>query len=267
MLFLEQYEIISKICETSHSLIYKAEDIHSKNLHVIIKMEKNTSNNYLMNETKIRKYLEDTDSIPTLKHYGIFQTRRFIIYPFIDKCLQKFWMNEKMLFNCGHQLLSILENIHKKGVVHCDISATNILYKKCGNRFYLNDFGQSQHYSFALQERREEKLKGCPMFCSLNVHKSLDYSPRDDLVSLGFVLVYCFRKGLRWCGLNNCNQIYEKKMEFKENFWKEVIPNDLKIYFNYCFHLGINEKPDYEMLKKLFSQSQCIPSKEINLGT
>lgn len=268
MLFLEKYDIQQKLCETGSSLIYKAYFPNKDNI-VIVKVEKITNNTYLLNETKIRKFLQGTYGISPLIDYGLFQTKRFIVYPHMEKTLQKIWMKEDEVFECAYQLLSILQDIHGKGVVHCDISTRNILVNNNGSKkqYYLNDFGQSQHFSYGLQEKRKEGLKGCPMFCSCHVHEGADYSPRDDLISLGFVLVYCFKKGLSWCGINNCKDIFEKKQEFKENFWNEEIPQDLKIYINYCFHLGINEKPNYKMLRELFFQKLSSADNEINIGT
>ena len=268
MLFLEKYDIQEKLCETTSSLIYKAH-FPDKNNTVIVKVEKITNNTYLLNETKIRKFLQGTFGISPLIDYGLFQTKRFIVYPHMEKTLQNFWMKEYESFKCAYQLLSILQDIHGKGVVHCDISARNILVNTHGSKkqYYLNDFGQSQHFSYGLQERRKERLKGCPMFCSCHVHEGSDYSPRDDLISLGFVLVYCYKKTLPWSGVKNCKDIYEKKQEFKENFWNEEIPHDLKIYMNYCFHLKMNEVPNYKMLRQLFLQKLSNDDIEINIGT
>ena len=265
MLFMEKYVIDHKICETSGSLIYQGHDTYTKS-KIIIKLEKESTHHYLLNETKIRKFLEGCYGIPPLLEYGTYQTKRFIIYPWLNSTLQRNWMEESKLYECAQQLINILEKIHKYGVVHCDISASNILYDLSQKKYYINDFGQAQHFSYGLGEKRNEKLKGCPLFCSYHVHEGHEYAPRDDLISLGFVLVYCYSKGVEWSGMKTCAQIYEKKMEFKENLWEKQLPHDIKIYLNYCFHLGMNEAPKYDMLKGLFKVSRNI-EKEINIYT
>ena len=266
MIFKNKYNVQEKICETSNSLIYRAYYPNKEN-SIIIKVEKDSKCNYLLNETKIRKFLEGTYGISPLFDYGLYQNKRYIVYPYMEKTLYKYWMNRQQLYKCAIQMLKILQDIHRQGVVHCDISVTNIMYNESQKQFYLNDFGQAQRFSYALKERRFEKLRGCPMFCSNHVHEGKDFSPRDDLISLAFVLVYCFTKELPWSGLKNCKEVYEKKQQFKENFWNREIPHDLKIYVNYCFHLGINEKPNYKMLRELFLEEETTSHNQIVIGT
>ena len=81
-----------------------------------------------------------------------------------------------------------------------------------------------------------------------------DYAPRDDFISLSYVLIYSIKNILPWSGKKNMTQIYLKKKTFRENIWEyDFIPNEIKIFSNYCFHLKINERPNYEILKKLFT--------------
>lgn len=267
MIFLKKYNIREKICETSHSVIYKAYFPNKDNV-VTIKFEKTNNSTYLLNETKIRKYLQGTFGISPLIDFGLHQSKRYIVYPYVETTLHKKQFNDQQLYECGHQLLTLIQSIHKKGVVHCDISSTNILYNSIQNKYYYNDFGQSQHFNYVITKNNKETLKGSPLFCSSHVHEGLDYTPRDDLISIGFVLLYCYLGTLMWEGIKTCKSIYEKKQELRTNFWNENIPHTLKIYLNYCFHLGINETPKYEILIKIFAEKLThVSSKQLAIGT
>jgi serine/threonine protein kinase len=256
MSFKDNFLVKEKICETSYSIVYKSVD-KVTNRTMVIKMERQTngtshqSDNYLRNETKIRKFLEHVNGIPKITDYGVYKSRRYIVYPYLPSTLYNMRLSIPQLFNCGKQLLDIVSNIHKTGIVHCDISPMNVFCNQERNRFYLSDFGQARHFSFALSNNRE-KMVGCPMFCSLNVHHGHEYSYRDDLISIGYLLYYCHRGRMPWSGMKTCREISESKELFRKKYGSLGIPEELKIYLNYCFHLGINTIPEYEMLQKLF---------------
>lgn len=244
-MIIKNYKIEKKICETRSSLIYKTEQ------NTTIKIEK-PGFNYLENEIKIRKYLEKTYGILKILDFGSFKTNRFIVCNYVQECLFKKTMELFQIYNLAKQMLDIIENIHNKGIVHCDISVCNILYDRDNNIFYLNDFGQARQYTFAINEKKNRPHLGSPMFCSENIHNGYDYSPRDDLISLSYVLIYTSLGKLPWCGNKDIQNIYEEKINFRRNLWRYTISEELKIFTNYCFHLEINEKPNYNVIKKLF---------------
>ena len=196
--------------------------------------------------------------------YGIYKSRRFIIYPFVSSTLHKKKLTNLTLFSCAYQLIETLNYIHSNGILHCDISATNILHDSKKNQFYLSDFGQSKHYNFILnQVISNSSMCGSPLFCSENVHNGQEYSFRDDMISLGYLLFYCIDGKLPWCGMSKCREIIEQKQKFRKIYWNLNMPKELKIYFNYCFHLDINARPKYNILRKLFDVKQ----KEIEIET
>tara|TARA_B110000858_G_scaffold198523_1_gene266189 strand:- start:12283 stop:13074 length:792 start_codon:yes stop_codon:yes gene_type:complete len=263
MIFKEEYVVNEKIYETTFSVIYKS--ISKKNSQEnTIKLEKTPkSSDYLLNETKIRKLLECHEGILPIIDYGIYKSRRFIIYPFINGTLFRKKLNTAALFSCAFQLIETLSYIHSQGILHCDISATNILHDTTENKFYLSDFGQSKHYSFILNDTTTSPRYGCPLFCSENVHNGHEYTFRDDMISLGYLLFYCIEGKLPWCGLNKKREIIEQKEKFRKKFWNLNIPKELKIYLNYSFHLEINSRPEHNPLKKLFKGKQ----KQIEIQT
>jgi serine/threonine protein kinase len=263
-----KFKIQSKLCETTSSNIYKGILISSivpDITPVIIKMDKVTSpiTNYLLNETKMRRFLEKVQCIPKLLDYGIYNNKRYIVYPFIPEALQyhRFY-TDTALYTGAFQLLTMIEDIHKHGIIHCDISTNNILYDREKDKYYINDFGQAKHYTFAIEERGNNPTSGCPLFCSENIHKGYECTPRDDLISIGYLLLYCYKGTLPWSGLKTCKTIYNKKVEFRQTYYSQTIPDDLKTYLNYCFHLGINEKPKYNLLKKMFDTVKTNIDKE-----
>ena len=87
-----------------------------------------------------------------------------------------------------------------------------------------------------------------------------EQSRRDDLESLGYVLMYFIRGSLPWQGLkaNTKKQKYERIMEVKMATPVEVLcnkfPIEFRMYFEYVRTLRFEDKPDYAYLKKLFRE-------------
>jgi hypothetical protein len=87
---------------------------------------------------------------------------------------------------------------------------------------------------------------------------NLDQSRRDDLESLGFMLVYFYKSSLPWQGIKDKN--FQRKLEtifrMKTNTTLKDLCSDMPpefvIYFEYCRSLKFDQQPDYKYLIKLF---------------
>ncbi|PSS20854.1 Casein kinase 1-like protein [Actinidia chinensis var. chinensis] len=131
------------------------------------------------------------------------------------------------------------------------------------HQVYIIDFGLAKRYRDSTTNRhipyRENKnLTGTARYASCNTHLGIEQSRRDDLESLGYVLLYFLRGSLPWQGLKAATkkQKYDKICEKKLSTPIEVLcksyPVEFASYFHYCHSLTFDQRPDYGFLKRLF---------------
>jgi casein kinase I family protein HRR25 len=134
---------------------------------------------------------------------------------------------------------------------------------KRGNQVNVIDFGLAKKYRdpkthLHIPYRENKNLTGTARYTSINTHLGVEQSRRDDLESLGYVLMYFLRGQLPWQGLKAAtkkqkyDRIMEKKMTTPTELLCRGFPNEFAIYLNYCRSLRFDDKPDYSYLRKLF---------------
>ena len=108
--------------------------------------------------------------------------------------------------------------------------------------------------------RENKNLTGTARYASINTHIGIEQSRRDDLESLGYVLMYFIRGSLPWQGLkaNTKKQKYERIMDRKMSTSTEQLckgyATEFRSYFEYCRSLRFEDRPDYAYLKRLFKE-------------
>jgi len=95
-------------------------------------------------------------------------------------------------------------------------------------------------------------------YASINAHLGIEQSRRDDLESMGHVLMYFNRGSLPWQGLKAAtkkqkyDRISEKKMSTPVDVLCKGYPTEFAMYLNYCRGLRFDEAPDYMYLRQLY---------------
>ena len=272
-ILLNQYKLLKKIGRGSFGNIYLSQDIFSKEFFAIKLEKKNSTLNTLETESNIIKYL-NCDKIPFIKKYDQNIFYNILIMQLLGKSLEDIFEQilhkEKMTINCVCnlviQMIEILEQIHNKNIIHRDIKPSNFLFGNEGsnnNLLYLIDFGLAKKYreynnSKHYEINEEKRLIGTARFASINAMNGLSQSRRDDLESLGYVLIYFLKGKLPWQNLliKNKEERYEKIRQIKNDIEIKDLcgecPLEIGEYITYVKNLKYEEEPNYDFMKNIF---------------
>jgi len=162
------------------------------------------------------------------------------------------------------QILRRLEFLHSLGLIHRDIKPENFMFG-IGRRvhvLYLIDFGLGRRYWREKQHapmRTLQSLTGTARYASINAHKGMEQSRRDDLEAVGHMLFYFLRGSLPWSGLEAKSQeekyrrIREVKETYPINQLCEGHPSHFAKYLEQARALKYTERPDYVAFRKMFA--------------
>ena len=250
-----KYKIIEKLGAGCFGEIYKGENIRTDE-KVAIKVEPISNNlKLLKNESVIYQYLVGTTGIPNVKWFGKDTTNYYMVLNLLGDSLQTLINNKKvfslkLVLQVGLQIIFTLKSIHEKDLVHRDIKPDNFLL---GNKkqIYIIDFGFCKSLANITNVKKTTGLIGSLTYASLNAHNYTELSYRDDLESLGYMLIYFYQGFLDWQKTEDIKLIIQMKQNVVDN---EKIPIVLRDFLRSVRTLGFKEMPDYNTLISLLKR-------------
>jgi serine/threonine protein kinase len=253
MLIANKYKIIEKLGSGEFGTIFKGENIRTKE-QIAIKLEpKSFETNMLKRETQIYKYLGKAEGIPTVKWFGTHEEYNYMVLPLYGDSLSCKTFSLLDVFSIGQKIIKILKYIHEKGLIHRDIKPDNFVLSQDGKDIYIIDFGLCRKYKDDTGKhiglKTGKTIIGTLNYISVNVQNGTEPSRRDDLISLGYILLYLLNGGLPWLTKRENEILIDKKNLLKST--KIQIPEGIKKFMNYCETLYFEEEPIYDYLMSL----------------
>ena len=265
--YFSKFRTIKKLGEGSFGKVYKAE---YNGDNYAIKMENKSKEQGLLElEATIMSYLKGPN-IPFIKSYGYSGDFNVLVMQLLDKSLEDL-INKYNTFSIktvailGYQMVNILQYIHDRHIIHRDIKPDNFVMgaQEDNAKLYILDFGLAKKYrsSRTLVQYpyvKKKKLTGTARYASIHALEAYEQSRRDDLESVGYVLMYFLRGNLPWQGLkvrskeDRYKKILEKKKETSSQDLCKEFPHEFFEYVDYSKNLEYEENPDYDFLRQKF---------------
>ena len=276
------YKIIDKkyFDRGGHGQLYKCMNLKTKEL-CAVKVEKRKPDYHstLLNEMKIYSKIRGSEKTGIPKIYDLGKTKEyyFIIMKLYHKNIDDLKEDAGSSFSLrttlqiGLQLLKILRKIHRQNIIHRDIKPENIMVDK-NNNIYLIDYGLAKQFT-DLDNPKLFKIEanktrcGTVRYMSINCHKRTRLSRKDDLLSLGYVLIYLYVGNLPWQGLDISDRkekdtaVSEIKKYYGYRKLCKNLPSVFKKFFDHIGALRQTEKPNYNKLIAILEQKETFETK------
>lgn len=281
------FQIDKKIGSGAFGEIYSGKVIHS-GAPVAIKVEVNTAKHpQLAHESRVYKTLAGASGFPRLLYFGADGPVNVLVMELVGPSLEQLFVacgkkfSTKTVCMLGDAMLQRIEFLHCKHYVHRDVKPDNFTMGMKENvaQVYLLDFGLAHRYrdnstQLHIACTEGKSLTGTARYASVNTHLGLEQSRRDDLESLGYVLVYFLRGELPWQGIKAASRdekyrlIQERKQKIPLDQLCKGLPQELATFLLYVKELKFDERPDYTYLRRLLKntllRSQCVDDKQFD---
>lgn len=239
---------------------------------VAVKIEKKQTNGYLSlsKEARVIADLNAKAGFPNLYAYGREDSLNYmattLLGPNLEKnlrmCGGKFPM--KTVLMLADQILTRIETLHEHSYVHRDIKPENFVMGlgTADKTLYIIDFGLAHAYQDSqgkhIPFKDKKGLVGTARYASINAHIGSEQSRRDDLESIGYVLIYFLKGKLPWQNTKapTKQEKYQiisdiKRLTSIETLCKDL-PDEFTTYMTLVKALTFQEIPNYKHLRKLF---------------
>jgi len=267
--FFDKYTVVQKIGEGSFGKIFLGKDVKTNDKFAIKFELKKESSNLLKKEAYTMLDLKNSN-LPKVYSYGTTNDYNILVMELLgdslETCFNKCGKRISVKSACmlGIEMVNLCSFIHSKGFLHRDIKPDNYMFgrDKKKRRLYMIDFGLSKKYiddnKKHLPIQHGKKLVGTARYASINTHKGVEQGRRDDLESIGYILIYLMKGVLPWQGLqikqgeDHYLKIAQKKQEVKITDLCEGLPKQFAAYIDAVRKLKYEELPKYDYLISLF---------------
>ncbi|KAM0246461.1 hypothetical protein ACHAQJ_010222 [Trichoderma viride] len=179
-----------------------------------------------------------------------------------DRCGRRFSLKTTLML--ADQLISRLETFHSRNLLHRDVKPDNFAMgfgKEDGETVYILDFGMVSNFA-PNDNYATEHYDFCGTFewASIATHMCRPQSPKDDLESLAYMLIYFIRGSLPWQTVRNQGErsatlnkhVTKLKLSLPIDIICQDAPSEFARHLKYVRSLKHNDKPNYAKLRDMY---------------
>lgn len=213
-----RFKVIKRLGNGAFGEIYKVQKKKDGSFYAakIERSVKNQKHVMLFWESKLIHKLRGKTYIPQLYYIGTDKTNEkhqfhVMVMDMLGPSLEDLFSQCKRKFDLktvclvAIQLIKRIEKVHEERIIHRDIKPDNFLIGGTDltkDNIYIIDFGlakcyrnsEGQHIPFI----EGKNLTGTARYASLATHMGKEQSRRDDLETIGHVILYFLRGSLPW---------------------------------------------------------------------
>jgi serine/threonine protein kinase len=223
-------------------------------------------------ESKVYKLYRHTFGIPSMRWFGEAGEYNAMVSDLLGQSLESLFsmcgrrFSLKTVIMLAHQLLERIESVHKQSFIHRDLKPDNLLMglNEKATIVHIVDFGLAKKYRDVKTlvhkaSSMREDLTGTARYASINAQTFLEQTRRDDLESIGYILVYFLRGSLPWQGMQakddkeKHRNILESKRSNSPEKLCAGLPREFAAYLSYTRSLAFDESPDYSKWRSRFA--------------
>eukprot|EP00163_Fabomonas_tropica_P012770 TRINITY_DN2412_c0_g1_i1.p1 TRINITY_DN2412_c0_g1~~TRINITY_DN2412_c0_g1_i1.p1 ORF type:complete len:798 (-),score=230.00 TRINITY_DN2412_c0_g1_i1:183-2576(-) len=264
----KQFKTDKHLGSGSFSDVFSGWDIkNQKRVAIKVEVRKHRGASLLGEEANIMKMLTDSEAFPTI-HWAGKESRYYVmVMDLMGPSLKKMSFSVRNCLRIAEQLVYAMRDLHRVNYVHLDLKPGNLVMRS-PTQVCVLDLGLAQLYrdSNTLKHRsanRGMRLVGNPKYASVNNHRGMTLSRRDDLESIGYVLLHFLRGEVPWSRLpkvsaSDRRKQYKPMRKYKARATPEELfkgfPEEFVTYLKTVKGYSYTEEPDYDYLYNLFHE-------------
>eukprot|EP00443_Scrippsiella_acuminata_P038651 CAMPEP_0115267430 /NCGR_PEP_ID=MMETSP0270-20121206/51987_1 /TAXON_ID=71861 /ORGANISM="Scrippsiella trochoidea, Strain CCMP3099" /LENGTH=348 /DNA_ID=CAMNT_0002683573 /DNA_START=43 /DNA_END=1086 /DNA_ORIENTATION=+ len=216
---------------------------------------------------------QQTERFPGLQWFGVHEDLHVLVSELLGPSLQNLlqvcggMFSLTTVLGLADQMLDCVERVHAAGLVHRDLKPCNFCVGLGAQMttVKLIDFGLAGSWQHPVTKQHISYGKtvgwtGTVPYLSLNAHCRVQQTRRDDLESLGYVLLRFLQGSLPWLGLKAEDFKATQRLVMFTKYKTSIEslchphPEEFATYLAYCRGLAFSDLPDYYYLRSLFRE-------------
>ena len=268
MASVNEYKIVQKLGQGGYGEIFSVRSPNEPGFFALKTENIESPNKAILNELQILKHLPMDHCFPHViaegKTSAIFYFVMDLFGPSLSELRHKIdgcHFSMITTIRVARETIRIIERLHGSGVVHCDIKPSNFLLNKVSiGGFVLIDYGLSSFWKDPkteehIPQKKTNGFRGTLKYASTNVHKMIEPSRRDDIISWFYSIVELAKGELPWKNVKDHNLSMSCKQTITPEKLCSGLPKQFIAIWNSIKNLKFTDTPNYDFLKEQLDEA------------